>query len=227
MGETAVVAGGTGLVGRELLNLLLAGERYANVIAIGRRPTGLSDPRLEERAMEGSQPEQCLEGIPGGYDLFIATGTTIKKAGTREAFRRVDYELPLRLAEMAASQGAGALVIVSSIGASPDSRYFYLRVKGELERQLEKLSLRRLIVLRPSQLLGKRQERRPGEKWAAALAKPLSGLMVGKLARYRPVHAATVASAMLEAAKRAPEGVTVVESEQIAAIGSHGWGADE
>ncbi|ASS65529.2 MULTISPECIES: NAD-dependent epimerase/dehydratase family protein [unclassified Paenibacillus] len=220
MGETAVVAGGTGLVGRELLKLLLAEGSYANVVAIGRRPTGLSDPRLEERTMESGQPEQCLEGIPAGYDLFIATGTTIKKAGTQEAFRRVDYELPLRLAEAAASQAAGALVIVSSIGASPGSRYFYLRVKGELERQLEKLSLRRLILLRPSQLLGERQERRPGEKWAAALALPLSVLMVGKLARYRPVHAATVASAMLEAAKSAPAGVTVLESQQIAAIGS-------
>ncbi|WP_176444691.1 NAD(P)H-binding protein [Paenibacillus herberti] len=215
MEKTAVIAGATGLVGGELLQLLLQQQEYGVVIAVGRRSTGVSHPKLEELIWDDSQPEAVLEGRLGGADLFIATGTTIKRAGSQQKFREVDYELPLRLARSAATQGADSLAIVSSIGASTSSRYFYLKVKGELEQRLTELGLRHLVILRPAQLLGNRAENRPGEVWAARLMKPLQALMVGPLARYRPIQAATVAAAMLGASRSASRGGIVLESEQI------------
>ncbi|PLT45995.1 Nucleoside-diphosphate-sugar epimerase [Paenibacillus pasadenensis] len=217
MARTAVIAGATGLVGGELLRLLLESEAYTEVIAAGRRSTGTTHAKLQGVVWEQDRPEAALEGRLKGADLFIATGTTIRKAGSQAAFREVDYELPLRLARSAAAEGAASLVIVSSIGASASSRAFYLRVKGELEQELGKLGLRKLVLLRPSQILGARAEKRTLEAAAGAVGKAFGPLMKGPLARYRPVEARVIAAAMLAAAQHAPEGKTVLESEALPA----------
>lgn len=217
MTRTAVIAGATGLVGGELLKRLLESGAYDEVIAAGRRSTGAAHPKLQQLVWDQEQPEASLAGRLKGADLFIATGTTIRKAGSQAAFREVDYELPLRLARQAAAEGAAALVIVSSIGASASSGAFYLRVKGELEQELGKLGLRKLVLVRPSQILGERAEKRPLEHVAGAVGKAFGPLMREPLARYRPIEAGVIASAMLAAALHAPDGRTVLESEALPA----------
>jgi len=132
-------------------------------------------------------------------DVFCAIGTTMKKAGSREAFRHVDFELPLRVAELATSVGAKRIALVSSVGASARSSNFYLRTKGELEDALAALPLAALHVFRPSLLLGDRAESRPGEAIASVLSRATRGLLVRGLRKYRPIDADLVARAMVAA----------------------------
>ncbi|SDE37466.1 Uncharacterized conserved protein YbjT, contains NAD(P)-binding and DUF2867 domains [Paenibacillus sp. UNCCL117] len=222
--KTAVVAGATGLVGRELVRQLLEQPSYCKVTVLVRRTTGLSHPKLSERQISFDRLEEELngernEGLLQGADVFCALGTTIKTAGSQEAFRRVDYEYPLALGRAARRGGAACYVIVSSLGADPQSRIFYSRVKGETERDLTALGLPRLVILRPSLLLGDRQEKRPGERAAAVLFKPLGTLMIGPLAKYRAIEARTVAIAMRLAAREAggPQ-VEVIDSGRMASL---------
>lgn len=150
--------------------------------------------------------------------LFVCLGTTLKKAGSREAFRRVDHDYVLACARLAAREGARDLFLVSSTGADSSSRIFYSRVKGEAEEAVSSLPFRSVYVFRPSVLTGQREEVRFGERLGIALGSLLAPLMVGPLRRYRPVAAASVAGAMA-AASRSPEpGRHVVESEAIEAL---------
>ncbi|WP_159885136.1 NAD(P)H-binding protein [Paenibacillus puerhi] len=219
--KTAVIAGGTGLVGRELLHLLLEHPDYKQVTALVRSPLGLSHPKLDERRISFDRLEEETDGLLLGADVFCTLGTTIKKAGSQEAFRLVDYEYPLALGRAAKRDDAAGFLIVSSMGADSRSRFFYSRVKGDVEQALIDLALPRLVILRPSLLLGDRQEKRPGERAAAALYKPLGALMVGPLARFRAIHARTVAQAMLRSAQAvsaSASAVEVYESDRIASL---------
>ncbi|MEK8132196.1 oxidoreductase [Paenibacillus filicis] len=216
--RTAIVAGATGLVGRELVRLLLAHPSYARVVALVRRESGRSHPRLIEHRIAFDRLEAETDGLLEGADVFCALGTTIKKAGSQEAFRRVDYEYPLALGRAAKRDGAARLLIVSSMGADSRSKFFYSRVKGDIERDLTALKLPHLVILRPSLLLGEREEKRPGEHAAAALYRPLGALMVGPLAKYRAIPASAVAEAMLRAAASGTTAVEVLESDRIAAL---------
>ncbi|WP_127534280.1 Rossmann-fold NAD(P)-binding domain-containing protein, partial [Paenibacillus kobensis] len=153
--------------------------------------------------------------------VYCALGTTIRKAKTKEAFRKVDFDYPLMLGEWAKNRGSRKVVAVTAMGASTSSPFFYSRVKGELEEELAELKLPELHLFRPSLLLGKRQELRIGElfgSWAAVAIRPF---MMGGLRRYRPIGGDTVAAAMLEAGTRpAAEGVYVYNSADTAALGS-------
>lgn len=210
MKRRAVVAGATGLVGQALVALLLDDERYDEVTVLARRPSGYADPKLRERIVDFRSLAQADPAL-AGTDVFCALGTTIKKAGTREAFRQVDYAYPLSLGKLAKDQGAARMLIVTSLGANPHSRTFYLRVKGEVERDLRGLGLARLHVFRPSLLLGRREEFRLGERIMGALLPMFSGIM----GSYRPVPAQAVAKAMLAAALSDRAGVHLHDSKQI------------
>lgn len=220
MKRKAVVAGATGLVGKELVRQLLEDEAYGSVVILVRRKTGLAHPKLTEsivdyRALAGGD-EQAVQALDlAGADVFCALGTTIKKAGTQEAFREVDYDYPLALGRLAKEQGAARFLIVTAIGANPASRIFYSRVKGEVEEALRALNLPALDLFRPSLLLGKREEFRLGERLAALFMPWLSGL----LGKYRPVHGRTVAAAMIQAAKSGEPGVRIHESNRIREMG--------
>lgn len=140
--------------------------------------------------------------------MLCALGTTLRRAGSRERFREVDLGYPLRIAELALRRGAGHFLLVSSVGADPGSRFFYSRVKGELEQAILELGYPAVTVVRPSLLLGERREFRPGEQIAKRfgfLAPP----------RYRPVHAADVAAILVDAARRREPGKRVIESREI------------
>lgn len=211
MNRKAVVAGATGLIGKELVQLLLSDPAYIAVTLLLRRPTGITHPKLHEKVIDFDLLEQAGVNLTG-TDVFCTIGTTIKKAGSQEAFRRVDYAYPLTLGRLAKNQGARQLIIVTAIGANSSSRFFYNRVKGEIEEALRGLGLPALQIFRPSLLLGNREEFRLGER----IMGILSPLFTGPLRKYSPIKARSVAKAMLRAAQGGLSGVHVYESNQIA-----------
>src|SRR5580658_1901566 len=196
MALEAVIAGATGLVGRASLRRLL--DRYDSVTALVRRPLKLTHPKLIERQIDFDRIG-TIE-IPPAAHVYCALGTTIKVAGSEDAFRRVDYEYPRMFAERAAAAGQVRFMLVSSVGASAQSSTFYLRVKGQLEDAVRAMRLEEVHVFRPSVLVGDRYEKRPGERIGIAVGTGLSFLMRGSLRKYRPIPAATVAAAMVAAA---------------------------
>lgn len=217
----AWLVGATGLVGHTLLDALLAEPRVEQVTAIVRRPLERAHPKLEALTVDFERLEHELEGRTATVG-FCCLGTTIKKAGSEPAFYRVDHDYPLAFGRACKAAGVRKLLVVTALGADPASGIFYNRVKGEVERDLEALGVPELHVLRPSLLLGERSERRPAEALAMAMAKPLSALMVGPLAKYRAIPGASVARRMLALAlDPAPRGpLTIHESEAIARAAS-------
>jgi uncharacterized protein YbjT (DUF2867 family) len=198
--RVAVVAGATGLIGRELVGRLLREPCYRRIAALARSPLPIADERLDviEAAFDRlPQVLRKVECADAHIDVFCCLGTTIGAAGTRPAFRRVDHDYVLALGRWALAAGAHRMVVVSALGADPGSRVFYSRVKGETERDLAALGLRSLVMMRPSLLAGERVEFRLGERLALFVTRPLRKLVP---ARVRPVAAADVAQAMVDAA---------------------------
>jgi uncharacterized protein YbjT (DUF2867 family) len=189
MAESCAIAGASGLVGSHLLTLLL--REFDQVAAVTRRPLGVSAPHLREIAFGST--------LPAIDAAFCCLGTTIKKAGSQEAFRSIDFGAVVDFAKAARAAGASRFAVVSSVGASPASSNFYLRVKGETEEALRTVGFERLAVMRPSFLLGDRKESRLGEKMGIAVAKAVGPLLVGPLQQYRAVEASRVAATMIQA----------------------------
>jgi uncharacterized protein YbjT (DUF2867 family) len=210
MSDTAVIAGASGLVGQECLRLLL--NRYPSVTSLVRKPTGMQHVRLVERRIDFDRID-TIE-IPHGAHVYSALGTTIKKAGSEEAFRRVDFDYPKMLAARAAA-GAARFVLVSSVGADKSSGNFYLRVKGELEEAIARMPLEAALFFRPSFLIGDREEKRRGEAAGIVVARALSFALLGPLRKYRAIPAGTVAEAMVAAATDGLGGVHVNHYDEI------------
>jgi uncharacterized protein YbjT (DUF2867 family) len=217
--RTAVVAGASGLVGGHVVRALLDRPEYSRVTVLVRRKLDLVHPRLEQRLVDFDRLDAQAD-LFGGADVFCCLGTTIKKAGSQAAFRKVDYEYPLALGRLARQQGARRFLLVSSMGANPQSGVFYSRVKGELENALAELGLPALLIFRPSLLLGERQEHRAGERIGAAVMKVAGPLMVGGLRKYRAIHGRTVARAMVHAVGQPWTGCHRFESDRIAELGA-------
>ena len=200
MGNVAVIAGATGLVGQECLRLLL--NTYDSVTSLVRKPTGREHPRLTERRIDFDRLDTVA--IPRGAHVYSALGSTIKKAGSETAFRRVDFDYPKMLA---AATGSGRFILVSSVGADKASGNFYLRVKGELEDVIAAMPLEAALFFRPSILIGDRAEKRTGEAAGAKVARALAFALLGPLRKYRAIPAGTVAEAMVSAANSDVRGV--------------------
>ncbi|GAA0135038.1 oxidoreductase [Paenibacillus sp. YSY-4.3] len=214
MGKRALIIGGSGLVGRKLLNMLLNGEHYEAVVAVVRAPLHLEHPKLTELIIDFDQLEQ-YERTFSVDDVFCCLGTTIKKAKTQDAMYKIDVEYPLTAAKLALRQGARHFLFISSLGANPDSRIFYSRIKGIAERELRQMAYGSLSILRPSLLLGDRREYRLGERSAGAIFRALPFLFTGPLSKYRAIEARTVARAMYLLAVNGSHGTTVYSSRQI------------
>ena len=212
--RNALVAGATGLVGKHLLSLLLDSPQYQKVYVLSRRPLGIEHPKLEEIIIDFDKlPEAEL---PEVNDVFCCLGTTMKKAGSKEAFRKVDFEYPYELAQKALQKAAEQYLLVSAMGANRNSFFFYNRVKGEVEESISQLlGYKSISILRPSLLLGERDEKRLGESIANKLMRFIKPLMIGPLRKYRGIHARTVANGMLKAAEQRPRGVHIYGSEEI------------
>jgi uncharacterized protein YbjT (DUF2867 family) len=203
-GRAALVAGATGLVGREILAALLADKGYTAVHSIGRRKIVLEHPKLVQQLVDFT----ALPRMPKVDDVFIALGTTIKVAGSQAAFRAVDFEAVQAVAKAGRAAGATKLGVVSAMGADDASAIFYNRVKGEMEEALIALKFPCAAVARPSMLAGQRetleQPTRSGERIALGLSRALGPLIP---ANYRPIDAKDVAQALIQAVKSSRSGV--------------------
>lgn len=210
MARTAAILGASGLVGGYCLRALLAGRDWSRVMVLTRRSLSLpADARIEQKMVEMNR--LTAADFAGVDDVFCATGTTIAKAGSQQEFRRIDYEMPLAAARAAKEAGARQFAVVSAAGADPESRNFYLRTKGELDRDLEKLGFAALHIFRPGLLMGHRQEYRPMEKMATRFAPLLNLTLWGPLKRYRSIAAETVGRAMVGAARSDRTGIYIYE----------------
>jgi uncharacterized protein YbjT (DUF2867 family) len=210
MQRRVIVAGPTGLVGRELVQLLLDEPEVTEVVALTRRPLAIPHPKLTEALVDFEHLQDIVS--PAVDDYFCCLGTTLRQAGSQEAFRTVDLVYPVTIAHVALAAGATRCFFVSAMGASPASRVFYSRVKGELEAELARLPFRTVVAIRPSLLMGEREEFRMGERAALAVMRPLAALVPAK---YRAVAARTVARALVAAAHAGGAGRYVVESDAI------------
>ena len=191
----ALIAGSSGLIGGFLLAELLARPEFGTVCSLVRRPSGQAHSKLVELQADFARLDD-LE-IPDLDDAFVALGTTIRNAGSQEAFRRVDFDAIVAVARRARAAGARRLVVVSSVGADANSSNFYLKVKGQTEEAVAGLGFPELHVLRPGILYGPRREKRPAEKLGYYIAQALAPFLIGPLAQYRPIHAQDVARAMV------------------------------
>lgn len=208
-GKRVALFGATGLVGGECLALLRRDPGFGAVEVFVRRatPATASAGAVHEHVVDFEELERHAPLL--AVDAVIcALGTTMRRAGSRGAFRRVDHDHPVRIAQLALERGASHFLLVSAVGADPGSRLFYNRVKGEVERDVRSLGFEAVTIVRPSLLLGERDEFRPGE----FLGKALGWLVPG---RYRPVRARAVASVLVRSAREDRGGVQVIESERI------------
>jgi uncharacterized protein YbjT (DUF2867 family) len=212
--KTALIAGASGLVGGELLTLLLESPEYDRVVSVGRRKLDRTSPKLEQVLVDMGVLEMLT---PAAHvdDVFCALGTTIKKAGSQENFRKVDFVYVVNLARLGRKLGGSCFGVVSAVGAAAQSGSFYLRIKGEMEEAVKLAGYPSLNIFRPSLILGDRGEFRPLERLAVALAPILKPLCVGPLRNYRPVQARSIGWAMLRAAERRPSGVRVYLSPEL------------
>jgi uncharacterized protein YbjT (DUF2867 family) len=208
--RVVALAGATGLVGRAILERLLADSSVTTVHALSRREPGIIHPKLTPHVLDFT----ALPPLPPLDEVYLALGTTIKAAGSQPAFRAVDFDANLAVARAALAAGARYAGLVSAMGADAKSRIFYNRVKGELEDALTRLSFDGLVIARPSLLVGDRealgQPKRSAEKVATALSKLLAPLLP---ANYRPIAAGDVARALLARVPTAQSRVVLLSGE--------------
>ena len=220
-GSAVLLAGATGLVGGLALRRWLARGDGPLLVAPVRRPLDVDHPRL--LALPGGWDEKSIADAlatrGARLDAYACClGTTIRQAGSREAFLEVDRDLVLSLAGIARRLGARQALMVSSVGASAQSDNFYLRVKGETERALGELGFERLDLLRPGLLLGERSEKRAAEQWGQRLAPLFNPLLRGALRRYRAIAAADVAAAAVAVLSQGAGGRHVHENAGLLAL---------
>lgn len=207
---TLLLVGATGLVGREVLRLALADPRVRHLAAPTRRPlvahSHLTNPLVDFDALPPDAPWWKADAV------ICTLGSTIKKAGSKEVFHRIDHDYPLAVARHARDHGTRSFALTSSTGADPHAKSFYLRTKGELERDLDACGFPSLTLVRPSLIGGRRDESRPAERLAMLFMTAFRPLIPR---RYRMVPAENIARALLEAVLAAIPGRHVIESEAI------------
>jgi len=219
MSRTALLLGATGLVGRHTLALLTSDARWDRVVTLTRRPLDPASSSHEPHVVDFSVLAESGD-LFACDDLFCALGTTMKQAGSQEAFCRVDFDYVVQSAELAKAHGARQLGLVSAYGASSTSRVFYNRVKGEAENAVRAVGFEALHILQPSLLTGDRRERRAGEQIGETLLNAVSPLLMGPLRALRPTPADAVAQTLVRVASDERTGVHVYDPNQIRQLGS-------
>ena len=216
--RAVTIAGASGIVGARALHHLLARPDVERIIAVGRRRLPERLEKLDSHVVDLGSSSAIAAVLPPGIAVAICClGTTLKKAGSKEAFRAVDHDAVLAFAEAALERGAQRFVLVSSLGADARARSFYLRIKGETEEALARLGYAQLTVVRPSFIddQGARSEYRPLERFALPLARIVFSI-VGRASRYAPVSADAIGKAVVRLAfDETIERVRIVESEQL------------
>lgn len=211
--KTALLFGATGLTGMYLLDELVKNNTYAKIKVFGRKNRSYDSDKIELHTIDLNKLEDFSELIIGD-DLFCCLGTTVKNAGSKEATRMVDFNYPVKIAEIASKNKVKNFVVISTLGANPKSSSFYFKNKGIMEEAIKYLDFVSLHALRPSMLLGKRNEFRFGEIVGKAFIHLFGWLMIGKLRRFKAVHSKDVARAMIFLANN-NYGDFVIHSEKI------------
>lgn len=209
--KVAVIAGATGLIGSQLLDLLLNDAEYHLVKALTRAPLRHKDSKLENLVIDFDRLAEQGPKITGDV-VFCCLGTTMKKAGSKEAFRKVDFMYPLELARVTHPVGAQQFLLVSALGADKDSAIYYNKVKGEVEEAIQKVGFQSYHIFRPSLLLGPRGEDRPGEDAAKFFYKVFGFLIPQK---FKAIDSMKVARAMIQFAREEKEGTYTHESKSL------------
>ena len=212
--KTALVVGATGLIGNHLTHKLVNHPAYSSVKVLVRKPMDFQHPKLEQIVVDFDNLDVALVKAD---DVFCCLGTTMKQAGSKEAFYKVDFEYPFETALAALQNGAKQFLIVTAMGADAQSMFYYNRVKGEIEQALANLGFPTLIIFQPSLLLGERKESRSGEGIASVLMKGLDFLIPAK---YKAIKGETVANAMITLAQRGHKGKRVVTSAEMQSFAS-------
>ncbi len=207
----AVIAGGTGLTGSKILQLLVEDPSFTRVIALTRRPLSLQNPKLEERIITDFENISNTLLIPSGAIFFCALGTTLKNAGSKSAFRSVDFDAVVQFGQLAKKSEAKAFIVISAAGANPDSPIFYNQVKGEAERALRILAIPSTVIFRPGLLIGDRQESRPAERIGIIIARAFPGKWIRSFA----TRVDALAHRVVMEAKAPTPGIKVIEARDL------------
>lgn len=215
MPRTALIAGATGLTGQQLLQQLLADARYAEIHALVRKHAFAPHTKLIEHIVDFAALPKLPALLKRVDDVFCCLGTTIKVAGSKAAFRTVDFDYVMNVARVAKKSGAQRFMVMSSLGANAKSGVFYCRVKGEMEEALRELGFAELHIFQPSFLVGERAESRPGERLSIAAFQIISPLLFGPARKYRAIEVDDVARAMISAAWLQKAGAHVYLSDEI------------
>ena len=217
--KKTIIIGATGLVGDNLLSLLLADSEFDLITALSRKQLSADSKKLKTILTTFEKPDSWSKEINTGSVIFCAIGTTDKKvSGDKQAYRKIDFDIPLQVAIAGIEKGYMQFVLVSAVGANTKSSNFYLRLKGEVEKAICKLPFQSIHIFRPSVLKGKRNERRPGEMIGKKIASLLSFLFIGKFSKYKPIEASELALAMLKCTKKAESGIHIYHHDEIKSI---------
>ncbi len=213
MAKVATLIGASGLIGSHLLQLLLNDPYFDTVRILVRRSLHIEHPKLEKKIVDFNDSDSLVVAIDNSDALFCTVGTTQKKVkGDLEAYRKVDYDIPVKAARFCKMTGCETFVLVSAVGANSKAKNFYLKLKGEVEETIKTVGIRSVYIMRPSMLMGDRKEFRIGEKIGTPVMKAISFLLPSK---YKPIQAKKVAEAMLAAAKKNEEGFFVWEYREM------------
>lgn len=199
--KTAIVLGATGLTGSFLLRLLLKDKRYSKIIVFTRKKLGMEHPKLEQHHVELFDLEDYEEKFKADV-VFCCVGSTRKKTPKKKIYKKVDYGIPVMAAELCKKNSIPTLLIISALGANPKAKLFYLRIKGEMERDVLKMKIPNTYFFRPSIIGGEREENRRYEFFAKQVMEITSFLHLGPLKKFRPIHPESIAKAMLQVAEK-------------------------
>ena len=220
--RTALLAGATGLTGGHCLEFLLSDEVYKQVTILTRRELPITHEKLVQHVVDFNNLDESADLIKAD-DVFCCLGTTIKKAGSREAFRKVDLEYPEALARIASANGCEQFLVISAPESNANSPFFYGRVKAEMEQAISAHSFQSTCVFRPSLLIGERDENRLAEGLGIKLFTAMPFLLSGPLKKMRPIEAKAVAGAMVIVAKSAKGGKQIYPSDKIQDLYDEGY----
>jgi uncharacterized protein YbjT (DUF2867 family) len=212
--KRVIIAGASGLIGCELLNLLLQNDKIDEVVALVRKPLPVSNLKLIQILTNFDSLGEIKKDLIGDA-LYCCLGTTKKKTPNEADYRKVDHDYPLALAKLASENKVSQFHLISALGADPNSSIFYNKLKGETERDIKEIHSRAIYIYRPSLLTGNRTENRPIEKLAIFLMKIINPLLIGGLKKYKSIQAVTIAKAMINQTFKNEEGIHTYPSDRI------------
>ena len=214
--QTAVIIGASGLIGNHLVEQMLHDKHFTTVRILVRSGLTFNHPKLQQVIVDFDDFDNYADNFGIGDTIFCCVGTTQKKVkGDKIAYTKVDHDIPVNAAQIGIDIGFKKILVISSIGANPISNNFYLNLKGKMEKDITQFPFKSISIFRPSILLGKRNESRPGEKIGQIFMKAFSFLLIGSIKKYRPVKAEDVAKAMIAESKKEESGIHILEYQEI------------